>query len=199
MNQLSISVEAAFETLRLALEHALDAAWANADAAVRSKDSHTMQQALDRTRSLEQLIQQLAAFRSDFGGCVELPIKNTNPVRKHPSVNGLVRHVPSRSRTRGLNITSREEYYRPILEALVEFGGTARVADVLDRIGEKMQHHFTEDDRALLPEGGSVRWRNHAQWARLDMVKEVLLRHGSPIGVWEISEEGRAWLEKHYS
>ena len=42
---------------------------------------------------------------------------------------------------------------------------------------------------------GLPRWRNTAQWARNAMVKEGLLASDSPRGVWEITAEGKQWLE----
>uniref|UniRef100_A0A7C3EZC1 Restriction system protein Mrr-like N-terminal domain-containing protein n=1 Tax=candidate division WOR-3 bacterium TaxID=2052148 RepID=A0A7C3EZC1_UNCW3 len=37
----------------------------------------------------------------------------------------------------------------------------------------------------------TIRWRNAAQWARYNMVKQGWLKSNSPRGVWEITEAGR--------
>lgn len=43
-----------------------------------------------------------------------------------------------------------------------------------------------------------IRWRNSAQWARNKMVNtDGRMKKGSPRGIWEISDKGRKWLEKH--
>jgi len=67
---------------------------------------------------------------------------------------------------------------------------------VLNIVYEKMKEQLTEDDLKSLPSGTDIRWRNTAQWERLNMVKEGLLRDDSPTGVWEISEAGWAYLER---
>ena len=42
-----------------------------------------------------------------------------------------------------------------------------------------------------------IRWGNSAQWARNKMVNtDGRMKKGSPRGIWEISDEGREWLEK---
>ncbi len=38
--------------------------------------------------------------------------------------------------------------------------------------------------------------RNTAQWARIIRVEAGLLKKDSPHGIWEISEQGRAELQK---
>ena len=44
--------------------------------------------------------------------------------------------------------------------------------------------------------GGEIHWWNLARWERNSMVKEGLLRRGSPRGVWELSEKGRREVER---
>jgi hypothetical protein len=59
-----------------------------------------------------------------------------------------------------------------------------------------MKHQLNEYDHQLLPSDNStMRWRNTAQWARNTLRSEGLLRSDSPRGTWEISDDGRAWLE----
>ncbi|MEW6771420.1 MAG: winged helix-turn-helix domain-containing protein [Bacillota bacterium] len=90
--------------------------------------------------------------------------------------------------------TPERSFRRPILEALVELGGSGLVPEVLDRVEEKMRRVLTEYDRQSLPAGDSIRWRNAAQWARYRMVQEGLLARNSPRGIWEITELGRREL-----
>jgi len=95
-------------------------------------------------------------------------------------------------------ITPQDGYCRPLLEALVEMGGSGPTDEVLDRVGEKMkgilkavdyEHHKSD--------ANSIRWRNTAQWARNKMVNtDGLMKKGSPRGIWEISDEGRTWLQE---
>ncbi len=92
--------------------------------------------------------------------------------------------------------TSEEAFRIPILESLVELGGKASVGDVLDLVGQKMKDVLTSYDQEELPSTpGTIRWRNTAQWCRLTLVREGLLKPDSPQGIWEISDAGRKYLE----
>ena len=93
--------------------------------------------------------------------------------------------------------TPSSAYRVAILRALTEQGGAARTRVVLDRVFEEMSPVFTADDLALLPSGREARWRNTAQWERLNMVKAGLLATKSPTGTWEITDQGRAYLAEH--
>jgi restriction system protein len=91
--------------------------------------------------------------------------------------------------------TPEEAYRLPILRALAEMGGSARMSDVLIRVEQMMRGTLRQVDYELLESRpDDPRWRNGAQWARNTMVKEGLLKHGSPWGVWEISDAGRRYL-----
>ncbi len=86
--------------------------------------------------------------------------------------------------------TPEQAYRRPILEALYELGGSASVADVLKAVEGKMKPLLTEVDYQKLPSGADIRWRNTACWVRKTLVKDGLLKSGSPKGVWELSDNG---------
>jgi hypothetical protein len=96
-------------------------------------------------------------------------------------------------------ITPHTAYYRPILEALVEMGGSGKTKLVLDRVGEKMKGVLKPIDyEAHQSDEKQIRWRNSAQWARNTMVNDDgRMKKGSPNGVWEISEKGRKWLQRN--
>jgi hypothetical protein len=96
------------------------------------------------------------------------------------------------------DITPQADYCRPILETLVEMGGRGKTKDVIDRMGEKMKGILKPKDyEPHESDAKQIRWRNTAQWARNQMVNEDgRMKKGSPTGVWEISDAGRAWLKK---
>lgn len=52
-----------------------------------------------------------------------------------------------------------------------------------------------EHDRGTL-KSGDIRWRNTDQWARYDMKNQGLLAANSPTGVWEMTEQGRTYLQE---
>jgi hypothetical protein len=43
---------------------------------------------------------------------------------------------------------------------------------------------------------GDPRWRNTAHWTRSQLVQRGMLSHTSPRGTWEITPEGRKYLEE---
>lgn len=93
-------------------------------------------------------------------------------------------------------ITPQSEYTMPILESLIEMGGSGRVGDVLDKVYEKMKNRLTPADLEPVPTGRDIRWKNHAKFERLSLRIEGYLKTGSPRGIWEITEKGRAYHEK---
>lgn len=96
---------------------------------------------------------------------------------------------------RGLR-TPEDAFRTPILEALVELGGSADINKVLDLVGTKMEGTLNKYDRQRMPSDPTlVRWRNTAQWCRVVLVEEGLLQPDSPRGLWEISPEGRRALQ----
>ena len=95
---------------------------------------------------------------------------------------------------RGLR-TREEAYFKPILQALTELGGSAKMRDILDKVGKIMQKDLKPVDHDPLPsDPETIRWRNTAQWARHSMVKRDLLKSDSPHGIWEITSKGQKFL-----
>ncbi len=89
-------------------------------------------------------------------------------------------------------------FRRPILEALVELGGRASIQDVLHLVEQKLKDKLTKDDYEPLPSlPDTPRWRHKAQVCRAALVKRGLVLPSSEMGIWEISEAGRRWLEEH--
>ena len=97
----------------------------------------------------------------------------------------------------GRGLRTPEDALRvPLLESLVELGGSAGINEVIDLVGNKMAGTLNRYDRQPMPSDPSaVRWRNTAQWCRLALVREGLLQADSPRGVWEITPQGRRALQ----
>lgn len=81
------------------------------------------------------------------------------------------------------------EYELPLLESLVELGGSGPAAEVIELVGTKLDGRLTPADRSTLA-SGDVRWRNRVQFVRIGLVKEGLISRESPRGVWEITRAG---------
>jgi restriction system protein len=95
--------------------------------------------------------------------------------------------------------TPEEAFVLPILQSLVELGGSSRVTTILDRVELKMKTALTDFDRwPLHPGTKEIRWRNTAMWCRNRMVKITgFLKSDSRHGIWEISEKGRLALKNN--
>lgn len=90
-------------------------------------------------------------------------------------------------------LTPRKKFRSPILNALARLGGSGATADVLDEVGAALNGKLSEQDLQRLPSPPhELRWRNTAQWARFDLVKEGLLDAESPRGRWALTEKGWA-------
>jgi len=86
-------------------------------------------------------------------------------------------------------------YWRPILQVLIDMGGKGRRKRVIDAVGKAMENILNDADRGTLPKSGWIRWRNRVQWQASEMRQRGFIRNDSPRGLWEISDEGRRWLD----
>jgi hypothetical protein len=94
---------------------------------------------------------------------------------------------------RGMS-TPQSAYRQPILQALIEMGGSGHMSEVLVRVEQLMRGKLKELDYEPLPSDGTLRWSKSAQWTRNKMAREGLLKEDSPRGIWEISATGRQTL-----
>jgi hypothetical protein len=92
--------------------------------------------------------------------------------------------------------TPQEAFDLPILRALEGLGGSGSVRQVLEVVGREMSAHFNEADLLPLPSTGEPRWRNAARWDRQTLVDRGLLDAASPRGIWQLTEDGRRYLER---
>ncbi len=107
------------------------------------------------------------------------------------------KHLPGKKIGRGIR-TQRKEYILPILEVLRGAGGSAKDKVALKRVKGIMSSTLSLIDYEPSPDAkNAMRWEVTAQRARRYMVHIGLLKDNSPRGIWEISEEGVAYLESH--
>jgi hypothetical protein len=85
--------------------------------------------------------------------------------------------------------TPQSAFRQPLLRVLYESGGSGKMSDVVDRVGDIMSTTLNEVDRQKLATG-EIRWRNAVQWERNEMVNEGFLKKDSPRGVWELTAKG---------
>ena len=107
-------------------------------------------------------------------------------------VGGTEEPTAPRQRLRRGKGTPKPNFFKPILETLVDLGGSGQVREVLRGVRGRMDGVLREVDYELLPSKGEPKWETVACFARLTMVDQGMLKKGSPRGTWEITEKGRA-------
>jgi len=91
------------------------------------------------------------------------------------------------------NILPQKEFRIPLMEILLELGGSAKVKDIRDALAPKVKPRLSEDDFQLVSTGDE-RWWNATCWERSNLVKEGLFRNDSQRGIWELSDQGRRYI-----
>lgn len=91
--------------------------------------------------------------------------------------------------------TPVQAYWKPILQTLVEMGGRGRREKVMDGVGQKMKGILTAADYGTLSDSNVIRWRNRVAWQTSNMRARGFIKKGSVRGLWEITDEGRKWLD----
>jgi restriction system protein len=78
-------------------------------------------------------------------------------------------------------------FFKPIIEVLKESGGSGTVAEVIDRVVEKMR--IPESEQQEILKGGQTRVRNQIQWARFYLANAGYIA-SSKRGIWTLTEKG---------
>jgi hypothetical protein len=150
----------------------------------------------DRARDALERAGHLTAFRTKVASLRDEWNANLGPTQsianreeeEHASQRNLGRLKKGRK-------TPETAYFRPILQALVDLGGSANLNEVLDQVEPMVKKSLKPIDfEPLASDPSQIRWRNTAQWARFTMVQQDLLNSDSPRGVWEITDKGRRYL-----
>ena len=181
------NVLSAFEMLLEEVEAEIDFVNGVGAKAFEGRDYSSAKEALERAGALATFRDRIAALRKEWSQMAAVAERDEDEETREQRRNlGKLR--------KGVR-TPEAAYYVPILKVLDQMGGSGKVADVLERVGELMKPVLKDVDYAPLASGPeNPRWRNAAQWARNSMVHEGLLKADSPRGVWQISEQGRAML-----
>lgn len=154
--------------------------------AFKAGDYEAARLAIEEATRLAEFREKVKALQKDWASLLA----------KKPQHEKRVRRAVKSRLPRGLR-TPEEAFRRPILEALVELGGRASMAEVLNLVEKKMGVRLTKYDFEPLPsDPKAIRWRNTAQWCRNTLVREGFMRADSPHGIWEVSEAGQTFLEQ---
>ncbi len=177
----SLTTSAAFDLLQDEIDARLEGLHTDIAEAAKGGAYDKVAQLAGSAKELADLKKALAAVEKRFGALVE--------AEPEPSA------AEGKKFKKGLK-TPESAYRRPILQALVELGGSSELHPVLERVLAKMKGQLNPHDLAPLPSDGvTPRWRNTAQWARNALREAGFIRDDTPRGVWEITDKGRAWLK----
>lgn len=90
----------------------------------------------------------------------------------------------------------QKEYELPLLESIIELGGRATLQEALNKLYDKMKDRMKDSDCEALP-SSCLRWEKQAQWMRHHLKKRGYIKTGSPVGLWEITDEGKKYYKSH--
>jgi len=126
--------------------------------------------------------QTLAQLAEEFQEIVE-------DLRDRLSRNRLTPEGKRRGRRSNEPKTPNRELRRLIIETLTARGGRARVSEVLADLERRLKGKLHPRDLVLRKDGKTIAWQNNAQWERLKMRQDGILRSDSPSGFWELVKE----------
>ncbi len=108
------------------------------------------------------------------------------------------KRLPSQGKlVKGLKTPDRAFVF-PIVDALMEFGGTAPRMKVVERVYEKMKHILNVYDLSPMPYNKYVpRWKDTLHWVRLNLLARGILERGTEKGIWSLTEYGKAYYAMH--
>jgi len=183
------NVVAAFEMLLEEMEAEIDIVDRIGAKAFETHNYDRVREALARVGQFTALRDKVAGLRKDWDTLAAVEVAEEEEDEEARAA----RRNLGRLR-RGLR-TPEVTFYQPILRALVDLGGSARMGDVVAKVEQYMKGVLKDVDyQPLASDPDNPRWRNTAAWARQYMVNASLLKANSPHGYWEISEAGRRAL-----
>ena len=217
----SQNVLAAFDVLIEEMEDALRSIHKAGASALEVHNYDRAQTAIDHARRVMIVCEKVASLKGEWKDVEGVFNEHADSDQKTPRASPVQRQtsihaIPSKQRPvvhnellhpvgrliagrirKGLR-TPEPAFFRPILQVLSDLGGSAKRSDVFILLEQSMREVLKPIDYQTLSSdaGRQLRWQNSAQWAHNLMVKEGLLQPDSPVGIWEITEKGRAFLLK---
>ena len=76
-----------------------------------------------------------------------------------------------------------------ILQALKKLGGSAKVSDVIEEMGQQLEGKLLPGDTLWRETTNEIAWENNTKWERYKMTQDGILKRGSPRGIWELGED----------
>ena len=182
------NVSSGFEMLLEEVEAEIDFFTRMGSRAFESRDFRKVDESRTQAEKVTAFRDKLAALRKEWDAISGSEAEDDEDTKAERRNLGRLR--------RGRR-TPEAAYYLPILNALVELGGSAKMQEVLDKVHKSMKPILKDvDHEPLASDPDMPRWRNSAQWARNTMRQEGLLKDDSPHGTWEITDAGKDRLKQ---
>jgi hypothetical protein len=89
--------------------------------------------------------------------------------------------------------TPQRAFYRPLADALLSLGGSARTKDAIASVGKAMESVLKPADHDPV-QSGQIRWMVNVRFARQKLREHGLIT-GAEIGRWTLSPAGIRWAE----
>ncbi|NIT58756.1 MAG: AAA family ATPase, partial [Aliifodinibius sp.] len=91
---------------------------------------------------------------------------------------------------------TQSDYELPLLQLLYTLpNGGGKVSEILPRFEEKYRDQIPQKDYKNFESGG-MRWEKNVQWCRY-YLKERGFLDAPRRGIWQITDEGRRWVEEN--
>ena len=116
-------------------------------------------------------------------------VRASETVLQQRTSKGSKRLKPAkRKRAPSSTLLPESAYRLPILRVLFGNGGRMPTSEAVVAAGELVKDKLLPADLEML--GKKPRWEGRVQFARLQLIKDGLMKKGSPRGVWEITDAG---------
>ena len=91
--------------------------------------------------------------------------------------------------------TPGEMFKIPILQTLINLGGSGAIQEVLEQVGGILEPILNETDYLRLRSSPDTPfWQNTAAWKGFSLEKAGMITGNFSTGIWRITPEGRQWL-----
>jgi len=180
----------AFKILIEEFETVLDNIKEEIDGAIEKNDFQSVSECAECAKKVTGFRDKIETLQNEWEQFIstgpERQFKRKKQTPQTPQTPRPLRRLPNGLRT-------PENAFRfPILNSLIELGGSAQTSKVLDLVYEKMKQTLNEyDHQPLSSPPHDPRWHKTANWCRFFLAQEGFLLSDSPRGVWEITQEGR--------
>ena len=128
----------------------------------------------DSTQALAQLADEFANILKDLKTRL-----GQTPSNAAPRTKGKRSQAPKTDK-----VVLREQ----IIHALMKLGGSARVAEVIEEMGQQLEGKLLPGDLEWREATNEYVWQNNAKWVRYQMTQDGTLRSDSPYGIWALRE-----------